>query len=339
MEVDPRDDAAFAAWAGVVRQVERDTRPDDVPQTPQERRAAALAGRPGGDGSPPPEEEVVLLLARREGRPVGAARGELPLTDNTHVLYLEVHVLPSERRRSVGSALLADLVERARAAGRSMLMADVDEPPGVEGRSAGRSLLEGAGFAEALVEVRRDLALPVDPARLDAVEAACRPHARGYRVRTWRGACPGALLEDRAALARQMSLDVPLGDLAWGEEQWDAARVRTREQLVARQGRTLLGAGAVDARGALVAFTEVAFADAAPEQVHQWETFVLAEHRGHRLGTLVKTAVLRRLPHEVPRARVVTTTNAVSNAPMVAVNDRLGFRPCGQLALFQRALA
>lgn len=338
LEVDARDDAAFAVWADVVERVDRDTRPDDPPATAQERRASALAGRPADDGSPPPEEQVVLLLACDGGRAVGAALGELPLADNGSVLFLALWVPPAERRRGVGSALLADLTARAGTAGRTVLMAEVDEPPGLERCSPGRALLEGAGFREALVEVRRDLALPVEPARLDAVEAAGQARAQGYRLRTWRARCPDDLVADRAELARQMSLDVPLGELSWGEEAWDTARVRRREELVARQGRTLFGAGALDPGGALVAFTEVVVADAAPEQVRQWETLVLSGHRGRRLGTLVKAAVLRRLAVELPQARTVTTTNEVGNTPMIAVNEALGFRPHGLLVSFQRRL-
>jgi GNAT superfamily N-acetyltransferase len=334
--VDPRDVAAFAQWFAVVEAVALDTRPGERDLTMREAREAALEGRPADDGTPPAEELVELLLARQDGRAVGAARIELPLSDNTDVLFFVLSVLPEARRNGVGRSLLDAVNARAKASGRRVLMSDVDEPPAVEGRSAGRALLERAGFAEALVEVRRDLALPVDPARLDRIDAGCLPRAQGYALRTWRVHCPEEHLDARAELARQMSRDVPLGDLSWGEEAWDAGRVRRREDLVARQGRTVLGAGALDPSGTLVAFTEVAVAEALPERAHQWETFVLDAHRGHRLGTLVKTAVLRRLADELPQARTMTTCNAVTNAPMIAVNDALGFRPNGWLLGFQR---
>lgn len=70
----------------------------------------------------------------------------------------------------------------------------------------------------------------------------------------------------------------------------DVARIRGLEAAVAGQGRTRLGAGAVTADGTMVAFTELVIPRSAPEQVYQWDTLVLAEHRGHRLGTLVKLA-------------------------------------------------
>jgi GNAT superfamily N-acetyltransferase len=338
VQVDPCDERSFAQWFAVVDAVDLDTRPGERQSTLREQRAAALDGRPADDGTPPPDDLVDVLVACDAGRVVGAAWLEQPLRDNTQVLYFTLRVLPDARRRGVGAALLEAATARCSDAGRTVLMTEVDEPPGLERRSPGRALLERSGFTEALVEVRRDLALPVDPAHLDAVDAACRPRAAGYALRTWPDRCPDDLVDDRAELGRQMSLDVPLGELSWEEESWDAGRVRRREELVARQGRTCLGAGAVDPTGAMVAFTEVAVAHALPERVHQWETFVLDAHRGRRLGTLVKTAVLRRVTGELPQARTMSTTNADSNRPMIAVNEVLGFRPNGLLVAFQRRL-
>lgn len=338
-EVDPRDDAGFADWFGVVEASLQDLRPGEVDHLPGDLRVAALDGRLGDDGSPPPDEQQHLLLVRDAGAAVGAARVELPMSDNTHAVGAMVHVRPEYRRRGVGTMLLEAVEEHGRRSGRTTLMAELDEPPHLAGRLPGRAALERAGLRQVLLEVRRDLALPVDAAHLDALDADCAPHADGYEIRTWRDRCPDDVVDDRAALGRAISTDAPLGELAWEEEVWDAARVRRREQQVARRGRTCLAAGAVhEATGQLVAFTEVAAPLDGAALVHQWETVVLREHRGHRLGTLVKTAVLRRLARELPQARTIATCNADTNRPMIAVNEALGYRPNGTLTAWQRPL-
>jgi RimJ/RimL family protein N-acetyltransferase len=69
-----------------------------------------------------------------------------------------------------------------------------------------------------------------------------------------------------------------------------------------------------------------------PEHAHQGATLVLREHRGHRLGARVKVAVLRELAATLPQVRRISTYNAESNRPMVAVNEALGFRRSGGLS-------
>ena len=331
-DVDPRG-GDLADWHAVHVAALRAGRPDDAVPPVEEVRAGALAGLPERD----PSELVRLLLARQDGAPVGALRVELPLRDNQHLVWAEAHVLPAARRRGVGTRLLEAAEAAARQAGRTLVTTDLDEPPAVVGRSPGRAFLTRHGFACALTEVRRDLSLPVPPQRLADLERGARAHAAGYRLVSWADRCPDELVEQRAALGRVMSLDVPLGTLDWHEEAWDAARVREREALLTEQGRSLITAAALhEATGTLVAYTELAVRPAAPGLVEQWDTLVVRAHRGHRLGLLVKVAALRRLAAEHPGARRVATTNADTNSWMIAVNEALGFVPNGVDTSWQR---
>ncbi|MDP9434449.1 MAG: GNAT family N-acetyltransferase, partial [Actinomycetota bacterium] len=215
-------------------------------------------------------------------------------------------------------------------------LVEVEQPAGAA-TTPGRAFAEARGFRCALAEVRRDLDVPVPAERLDALEAACLPLAQGYDLRLWEERCPDDLVEDRALLARRMSTDAPMRDVPWEEEDWDADRVRTAERLLREQGRGRLAAGAVHrATGRLVAFTAMGVPLSCPERAYQWDTLVLREHRGHRLGTLVKLANLRRVAAAWPRTRVVSTWNAEENAPMIAVNEALGCRVVGTLGEWLR---
>ena len=54
-------------------------------------------------------------------------------------------------------------------------------------------------------------------------------------------------------------------------------------------------------------------------------TVVAREHRGHRLGLLVKTAMLEMLAAAEPALRRILTGNAGANQHMIAINAELGF--------------
>ncbi|MGZ4469765.1 MAG: GNAT family N-acetyltransferase, partial [Nocardioidaceae bacterium] len=86
---------------------------------------------------------------------------------------------------------------------------------------------------------------------------------------------------------------------------------------------------AVDPDGQVVAHTVLVTppAEHDPDNAYQWATMVARGHRGHRLGMAVKVANLRALAERQPEVPQVVTTNAETNAWMVAINDRLGFRP------------
>ncbi len=69
-----------------------------------------------------------------------------------------------------------------------------------------------------------------------------------------------------------------------------------------------------------------------------WCEVWAASQRGHRLGARVETAVLREPAATVPEVRWISTYDAESNRPMVAVNEAPGFRRAGGLSASTRRL-
>jgi GNAT superfamily N-acetyltransferase len=144
----------------------------------------------------------------------------------------------------------------------------------------------------------------------------------------WVDRAPDADVDDLAALMVAMSTDAPQGDLIAEPEVWDAGRYREKEASAAARARQRVGTAARDdATGRLVGFSDIGVSRLRPEVGYQWDTIVRGEHRGRRLGLLMKAANLRALREHSPATRYVNTWNADSNVAMVAVNDALGFQP------------
>ncbi len=321
-EIGPDDDL-FPAWCEVLAAGQRADRPDEPPRPVSDHVAfGRQLVSPGGSRT------GTHRAALGGGAVVGALRLLLPLKDNLTVALVDVAVHPEHRRRGIGSTLLAEGIRLAAAAGRTEFVAEIDEP-GPD--AAGRAFALRHGWTCDLLETRRDLVLPPDEERLSALEAVARRAAAGYEVLTWRDRTPDELLDDRALLEQRISTDAPQGDLPFEEERWDGERIREYEATHVARGRTVLSAGALK-DGRMVAFTDLQIPLAQPERAHQGGTLVLREHRGHRLGALVKAAVLRELAATLPMVRRISTYNSDTNTPMVAVNEALGFRPAGQLS-------
>ncbi|WP_454050200.1 N-acetyltransferase family protein [Cellulomonas sp. Marseille-Q8402] len=298
------------------------------------------------DAGPPDPARVLGYLALH-----------LPRQDNTHTGDVEIGVRPEHRGRGIGSALHDLALRTAREHGRTVLTGATDqraepEPgPGTltPGTGSGRvrtddrsvAFLLRRGWELEQVERRSVLQVPLPDGELarhaDAARAAAGP---GYRVVQWDDRCPDAWVDQFALLQTRMSTDAPMGGLDLREDVWDAARVRAAEQQHAERGMRYRVSAAVHVpTGALVAFSVLLSRPDTEEFLYQDDTLVLREHRGHRLGMLVKTANLARLAEVQPAARRIATWNAEENGPMLAINVALGFRPAGGCGGWQLRLA
>jgi hypothetical protein len=180
----------------------------------------------------------------------------------------------------------------------------------------------------------------LDDDHLASLRADAIAHSRGYSLVQWQGAAPAELLDDLAALMSRMSTDAPLEDLDWEPERWTAERYRQHEHSIAAAGRVRLTTAARhDASGRIVACTDIVTAAAQPEFASQWSTIVISEHRGHRLGMLVKLANVQLLRTRRPGVRFVNTWNAAVNTHMVGINEAMGFRAVERWREWQLKLA
>ncbi|MGN7147717.1 GNAT family N-acetyltransferase [Arthrobacter sp. SAFR-179] len=301
-------------------------------------------------------EERHLFLARIGPEPVGLCSVTLPLRENLATAGIDVLVVPQWRRRGVGRALLDHAEAMARTHGRSSLDAFHELP--LDAVQAGSQLVpagSGAGglplddpataFALAagyrLEQVERSsrLELPLPEGLLDRLESDALARAGDYVLTGWDGRCPESLVAAYAGLRARMSTDAPTAGMDWEREDWDEDRVRDDELALARGGVESSVAAALRRRtGELVAYTVLTWRPLVPESLMQQDTLVAEEHRGHRLGMLVKAANLRRAQEKWPRARSVLTWNASENQHMLAINTALGFRPAGYEGEWQKRL-
>jgi GNAT superfamily N-acetyltransferase len=265
------------------------------------------------------------LLVVDEGVDVVAATLELPLLDNLDEAQVEITVHPDHRGRGHGTAAFDALVVRCRELGRTRLMAQV--PGRLDGTpSAGQGFAARLGFVDKLADVRRVLDLTVlEDAALDRLAAAALPSAAGYRLESWVDRAPADRVAGLAAMSARMSTDPPQGTLQREPEAWDDARWRQKEEVSIARYRQRLGTMAVVGEE-VVAYTDLGVSHRQPEVGYQWDTIVRADHRGHRLGMLLKIANLRLLRERSPETRWVNTWNAASNTYMVSINEALGWR-------------
>lgn len=340
---------------------QRDLTDDDLRERGELNRRADLVGREtlpqrspeeyaGAVRVPDPGERQLLLAAYDDtsgdtgdstdgGRLLGTAELWLPLLDNTEKAWFELHVDPPARRTGVGSALVRRIEEIAGAEGRTLLLAESHLPADDRDGHAHARFARACGYDVASVEVVRHLALPVPDAQLDAWRDEAGAERAGYRVETFAGAVPDELVASLCVLLGQLSVDAPTGTVDFEEEVMTPERYAAQVEVARAMGRTRLETVAVTPDGEVAAQSTL-LVPTSPDDtdVDQWGTFVHRGHRGRRLGLAVKAANLRAAQQAAPHARVVVTQNAEDNPWMVAINERIGFRPVELTAEFVRRL-
>ena len=269
-----------------------------------------------------------------------AARGALALPLEADECWAAVAVLPEFRGRGIGSALYERLERMARAAGRRIIQnqtsfvarvggEDVPAPNGfgsVPRDLASTRFLQRFGFSLEQVGRLSVLQLPMDAHSFSSRLASATHASVGYRTVTWQGRTPEGWLDDIALLRTRSSTEEPNAGIQQTEDVWTAERVRSVDDLQATSPRILLTTVALhEASGRLAGYTELDVPPEADRPVEQAHTLVLREHRGHRLGTLLKLVNLRELAARFPGRRLVETMNAEENRHMLDVNDALGF--------------
>ncbi|MEO7754613.1 MAG: GNAT family N-acetyltransferase [Terracoccus sp.] len=317
--LDRDDDVLLKGIFGMCTRSEQVSRVHPVRRTFEEFASGVRFAYPGE------REEAVVAIA--DGEPVGWARLYLPQRDNLEKCWAELTVDPDHRGAGVGSTLVAWVEERARANGRSMLLAEVFVPVSQRESHPDRRFVLRRGYRVSSVEIVRTLPLPLDEALLSREEqrstAAMGDH---YDVTLHVDGVPERLRQGVCDCSNRLILDAPTGDVDFEPETMTVQDYQTNLDHFRESGRTLLTAVAVHREsGVVAAYSDLAYPVGDPDIVFQWGTLVLPEHRGHRLGMAVKVANLRQLARVAPDRVTIQTMNDEQNPWMVEINIDLGF--------------
>jgi GNAT superfamily N-acetyltransferase len=307
--VDTRAVAQIRAWHSVVTAAQSHDHPDEPPET-FEQTARRIT-------MPPLNSRLLLWTAVVGGVTAGVGYLRLPIEQGDgRPAEIDVLVHPAYRRRGIGARLLRTAADAVRTHGRPAVVAQaISGTPAVP-------FLEAQGFR--CVLVLAGLLLRVDDVDRDWLTATLAAGPPGYELVHWSGTVPDELAAAFATAKVAMG-DIPSAEPAADQMRWDADRVREMAEVVAKRGDDLYTVAALHGT-AVAGFTEVVVPAGAAERAAQYDTAVVPEHRGRRIGIWVKAAMLEWLHAERPEVREIETDNADDNVHMLAVNEELGFR-------------
>jgi GNAT superfamily N-acetyltransferase len=255
----------------------------------------------------PPRARGGAWVADQGGTIVGWAFAHRRWWRATDSAYAWAGVLPELRGRGIGGELWQACAEHVATLGVDRVYSDdVDDP-------AGRRFLQDRGFAAD----RLDRVSVVDPRTVDLGELTRREaqaHEHGYRV----DSVEDVELFDLYRLDLETSDDTPGGDsphqLSFAEWQ---------NEVVGDPDFSAEGSAVVLLGDHVVAAARLA-SDVAVRRARNEGTGTARTHRGRGLATLAKLATIHWAAAN--GIETIVTDNADANAPMLAINRRLGYR-------------
>jgi GNAT superfamily N-acetyltransferase len=298
----------------------------EVPTPPGPSRLTYL--QHGNDGQPLDG----LWLARDGEEVVGWVIADLPHRDNREMAGVRGMVHPAYRRRGLGRGLLDAALAFAAEHDRTAVQS------GAFVGSDGIGFLEAQGFHSEGQHPYALRMLDLHTGRTwDRLYDESAAVAADYELLHSVGETPDELIDGLVDLYEAMN-DAP-ADEGSEPHAWSAERVRVYDGQMARQRQTMYRVLAQHVpSGDLVGMSVLCVDEFSPTVAFQEDTSVVRPHRGHRLGMLMKTDMLRWVSDLRPEVSGVLTWNATDNHHMIAVNERLGCRVVAQQIGYRKSL-
>lgn len=239
---------------------------------------------------------------------------------NRHLLDADAYVLRQHRRQGIGRSWIPKVVEAMDQRGATVVTAAAEE-------EAGHAFLRGLGATSKLTGRESHLDMREVDWNMVARWAADGPAASPQsRLELYAQRVPNEVLEEYCARLTELLNTVPFEGLDHGDIVFTADHLRENYARLDETGSSVHTCVIREPDGSISGMTDVLKHPYESGVVHQLFTGVAPAARGRGLGKWLKAAMLEQVRRLHPDTVTITTDNAGSNAPMLAINHRLGFR-------------
>lgn len=239
---------------------------------------------------------------------------------NSHLLQADIFVLQQHRRRGIGRSWVPKVIELIDQHSAAVMTASAEDE---SGHAFLRDLAAEPRMTDG--ESRLDLG-QVDwemVARWVRDGQAASPRSR---LVLYQRRVPDEVLDEYCARLTELLNTMPFEGLDHGDIVMTAGHVREWYAQMDETGSSMHSCVIREPDGTIAGMTDVLKHPYEPGLVHQMFTGVDPAARGRGLGKWLKAAMLEHIRRTHPETVAISTENAGSNAPMLAINNALGFR-------------
>jgi len=237
---------------------------------------------------------------------------------NKHIGQFNIAVHPEFYREGIGTSFLKIIVKEAQAINRTVLNVGTSQDSGREflQKHGGKKTLEGAESRLDLTDVDWDL-------MRSWVEEG-KKRAEGVTIESFIE-CPEEILDDFCEMYTQAANMAPHGEMEYTDKITGDTR-RKVEKTAKDMGQTHFTMVSREKDGTISGLTEIFYEPREVYRIRQELTGVRLKYRGRGLGKWLKAQMILHIKENYPEVEMITTGNADVNAPMLSINERMGFK-------------
>lgn len=316
--LDPKtaSEAEFVALNVFGNLMRAESMPDDPPRTLDETVR--------GLRSIPPFVAFWMWAVWRGDEIMATANASVLRADhNQHVADFGISVHPGLRRRGIAKGLLQNVAEVAQKENRRLLITNTES-----------NVPSGEAFMKRL-GAQMALAMHFNQLNLDELDRSLmrewirrgEEKAGEFELGLWEGLYPEEEYETIVAMYEVMNT-APRDNLDVEDWKLTVEQLRQAEASFAqRKTERWTMFARHRASGKIAGYTEVYWNPDQPETLGQGDTGVFPKYRNHGLGRWLKAAMVEKVLRDRPQVKRIRTGNAHSNAPMLRINEQMGFKP------------
>lgn len=229
-----------------------------------------------------------------------------------------ISVLPKYRRRGIGKKLLFQVVNKAREENRSIFQSGAVLDCGREFLKflLGENVMESAENRLYLENVDWEL--------MDRWRRNGKFRAKNVSIETFNDLSEEDIDEYMEIYTETMNQQ-PFGGLE-GRYKGTPETRRHMEKRFKDKGIEWITKITRESDGRISGLTEIFYSDEESHLIQQMLTGVKERYRGRGLGKWLKSEMMFLIKEKYPKASFLSTGNADSNAPMLSINNRMGFK-------------
>ncbi len=238
--------------------------------------------------------------------------------ENKHLASINIIVLHDYQRKGIGTELLKVLFKETQSLGRTVIETGSNN-------DFGKAFLKHFGAQLTIEGSENRLNLEeVDWELMQSWVDEGPKRAKDVTLESF-SVCPEEFLEEYAEMYTEALNMQPLGESEHRANIDGKARRQTekRTKEIGQINYTLISR---EKNGRISGMTEIYYDPRDAHVIHQELTGVRPEFRGKGLGKWLKAKMILYIRETYPEAQRVLTGNAETNAPMLSINERMGFK-------------